>query len=291
LPLFSRRNPTELERKLGYVFRNPGLLDTALTHISYANERGRQLEHNEKFEFLGDSVLGFVITDMLMLRFTGCDEGEMSKMRAVIVSRRILAQIAYQLKLGNYLKLSLSEENSGGREKESIMANSYEALIAAIYFDGGLKKVRKIIERHFEEPIKAVEEGRCEFEDYKSNLQEIAQNRFRTTPSYKIIRETGPDHAKRFFAVVSVDNKKFGVGRGRSKKEAEQDAARQTLIMLSFKKEQDRDEKKRGAEQVPSDGSEYREDVELARGGEKPESRGVGKHWLRRAFGKLFRRA
>lgn len=287
MSLFKKRTPTEIELKLNYIFKNQKLLDTALTHISYANERGRKIDHNERFEFLGDAVLGLVITDMLMDKFVGCNEGELSKMRAIVVSRKILAQIAYKLHLGAYVKLSSSELSSGGREKESILANTYEALIAAIYFDGGLEKVRNVVKRHFEEPIKSVKEGRCEFEDYKSILQEVVQNKFKTTPSYEIVREIGPDHAKRFFSTVTVDNKKFGVGRGKSKKESEQDAARQTLIMLSFKRGTNKDDRRRGIGALPSETKDDGERIEF----EGKESEGFSGHWFLRLFDKFFRKA
>lgn len=284
---FKKRAPTELERVLNYTFRDFTLLDTALTHISYSNERGGKIEHNERLEFLGDAVLGLVITDMLMEKFADSDEGELSKIRAIVVSRKILAHIANEINLGAFIKLGSSELSSGGRQKESILANTYEALIAAIYLDGGLEKVREVVKRHFEEPIKSIEEGRCEFEDYKSILQEIVQNEFKTTPSYEVVREIGPDHAKRFFSTVTVAGKKFGVGRGKSKKESEQDAARQTLVMLSFKRGLNKDGRKKRICALRAKAGTTKEKLEF----ERKESKCSTRSWFSRFFDKLFGRA
>jgi len=288
LGLLRRRKPTELERGLGYVFKDPKLLEIALTHISYANEVGGDVVHNERFEFLGDAVLELVITDMLMKRFRNCSEGDLSKIRAVVVSKKSLARIARRLQLGAFIRLSTSEENTGGRQKESILADAYEALVASIYYDGGLKKARKIVGKHFAEPIEAVEEGIWGVEDHKSRLQELVQERFRTTPTYQIIKEVGPDHDKTFFAVVMIGNKKYGVGSGRSKKDAEQQAARQTLVMLQFKGRAAKVEEVEKVEAKPTFEKKNRGGIESDEGARRsepsePRSSGIGR-FVRRVF-------
>jgi ribonuclease-3 len=218
-----------LEETLGYTFRDPALMDCALTHRSFANENPDLLKQdNERFEFLGDAVLTLCISDMLMKRFPECSEGELSKIRSSIVNERPLARLARELCIGDYLLLGRGEDISGGRAKRSILANTLEAIIAAVYFDSGFEGVYAFIEMRF---LPLLESGtaKVRYQDYKTALQEITQNRFRVVPKYSIIREFGPDHDKVFQVGLAVGDIVSTAGLGHNKKEAEQRAARKAL--------------------------------------------------------------
>jgi ribonuclease-3 len=219
----------ELERSLGYEFRDPTLLDCALTHRSYANENPDLMKQdNERLEFLGDAVLTLCISDMLMKRFPEHSEGELSKMRSSIVNERPLARLAGELRVGDYLLLGRGEDISGGRSKHSILSNTLEAIIAAVYFDTGFEGVYAFVEMRF---LPLLEAGtvKLHYQDYKTALQEVTQDRFRVIPKYSVLREFGPDHDKVFQVLLTVGDVVSTSGLGRNKKEAEQRAARKAL--------------------------------------------------------------
>ncbi len=222
-----------LEETLGYTFRDPALLDCALTHRSFANENPDFMKQdNERLEFLGDAVLTLCISDMLMKRYPESSEGELSKMRSSVVNERPLAKLARALRIGDYLLLGRGEDLSGGRTKSSILANTLEAIIAAVYCDTGFEGAYAFIEQRF---LNLLEAGSSKtgYQDYKTALQEITQNRFRVVPKYSIIREFGPDHDKLFQIRLTVGNIVTTAGLGRNKKEAEQRAAQKALEAIA----------------------------------------------------------
>ena len=219
-----------LERALGVGFADPTLLDAALTHRSYAFEQELDV-NNERLEFLGDAVLGLVVTDMAYRTFPDLAEGELAKLRASIVNMSALADVARQLGLGQAVKLGHGEEMSGGRDKASILADALEALLGAVYLDRGLDVARSLIERLFRPRMNAYVRGEGE-RDYKTILQELASQDLRALPEYRI-EESGPDHQKEFSATVYLAGKPWGSGVGRSKKEAEQQAAHEAYRRLS----------------------------------------------------------
>jgi len=219
-----------LERALGVGFADPTLLEAALTHRSYAFEQELDV-NNERLEFLGDAVLGLVVTDMAYRTFPDLAEGELAKLRASIVNMSALADVARQLGLGQAVKLGHGEEMSGGRDKASILADALEALLGAVYLDRGLDVARSLIERLFLPRMNAYVRGEGE-RDYKTILQELASQDLRALPEYRI-EESGPDHQKEFSATVYLAGKPWGSGVGRSKKEAEQQAAHEAYRRLS----------------------------------------------------------
>ena len=216
-----------LEEELGYSFSDKTLLLRCLTHVSY--ERGKQGEHNETLEFIGDAVLSLVVSDLLMRRFPDKNEGDLSKMRASLVNAVVLAEKARQLKVGKLVRLGKGEECSGGREKESILAGVFEALLGGIYWECGYPAAYKVVERHFALDIKEKKFGTT---DYKTRLQEIIQMVYRCPPTYRLVAESGPDHAKQFMTEIVVEGKVLGRGEGRSKKQSEQRAAQKALEAL-----------------------------------------------------------
>lgn len=219
-----------LQSTLGIQFRDPELLRLALTHRSFAFEQGG-LPHNERLEFLGDAVLGFVVTDLIYARYPDLPEGRLAKLRAGAVNMGALADIALEIGLGRQLLLGKGEEQSGGREKTSILADAFEALLGAVYLDQGIVKVRRLITHLLEGGIKDQVELGIET-DFKTNLQEVAALNGGEIPEYRVT-STGPDHAKRFQAEVYLGGELVGYGDGRSKKEAEQAAARRALASIS----------------------------------------------------------
>ena len=226
-----------LERATGYEFRDRGLLEHALTHRSRVHEdaSGGVID-NESLEFLGDSVLGFVIADMLFRTFPQHNEGQKSKLKASIVSAASLARLGERLNLGQYLILGRGEEKTGGRRKQALIADGYEALIAAIYLDGGIEPAREFIERQFQAIIEEAKRTGAEAtftEDYKSALQEWLQSHDRGLPSYRMVAEAGPAHRRRFDVEVLVNGESIARAEGRSKKEAAQAAAKAALALLS----------------------------------------------------------
>ncbi len=213
---------TKLERVLGYSFARPELLETALTHPSAAV--GSDV-HYERLEFLGDAVLDLAIADLLMRKFPTAKEGPLSKQRASIVNARTLALKAQAVELNEMMRLGKGEEKSGGREKTSILAAVFEAVIGAIYSDGGLVPAQQVVERLFTNDIG----GPAAERDYKTELQEVAYRNFRTQPVYELIATDGPDHAKRFTTRIRIAGRDLGVAEGGSKKQSEQAAARLAL--------------------------------------------------------------
>jgi len=223
----------ELEKKLGYTFKNPALLSEALSHSSYANEhRSAHLNSNERLEFLGDSVLGFVTAEFLFATHPDLPEGDLTRIRAALVCEQSLYEVATsQLDLGRYLKLGRGEEAGGGRQRTSILADATEAVFAAVYLDGGIQEASSLIHRVLLDAVRheIVEERR---RDYKTALQELVQRQADQVLTYRMIGEHGPDHAKVFTAEVLLNGSSIGSGSGHSKKEAEQSAARAALAQL-----------------------------------------------------------
>ena len=225
----TQTEPTEFEQRIGHTFVQRELLRRALTHKSYSHEaKDLEVRHNETFEFLGDSVLGFVIGDLLFRNFPQLDEGALSKMKAFLVSASSLAKKARHFGMGDALLLGVGEEKTGGRKKDSLLANMFEAIIAAIYLDGGIDAARQLIERTFSEDIHAIDEQDLLFQDYKTALQELAQGKGFPLPEYSVVEEVGPDHDKTFIVEVRVGSL-VTRGEGSSKKEAQQQAARHAL--------------------------------------------------------------
>jgi len=223
---------TSLQNDLGYQFKNIDLLREALQHSSYVNEqRDPALQDNERLEFLGDAVLDLVITHILMKHFPETREGDLSRMRATIVNESQLSSVAQRLNLGQHLLLGRGETLSNGQEKRSILADALEAVIAAVYLDGGLEAGFEVIQRQFSEMISQVGE-RVAAEDFKSQLQELVQVRFKTIPHYKVVAESGPDHDKTFQVHLSIGTFLTTHGTGKSKKAAEQAAASVALERL-----------------------------------------------------------
>jgi len=222
---------TELERRIGYVFDDRALLVRSMSHRSYANEKGPDVDDNEVLEFLGDAVLGLVVSDLLCTRFPTLSEGEMSKLKSFLVSAETLAQLADELGLGQFILLGRGEEKTAGRQKNSIQANAMEALIAGLYVDGGLEQAGEFILNLVLPLISEVTEQPHPLRDFKSTLQEIVQADGMPLPRYEVVGEDGPDHDKVFQIEVHV-GEQTAHGHGRTKKRAEQRAARQILESL-----------------------------------------------------------
>jgi len=222
-----------LQHTIGYRFRDRGLLEHAMTHTSRANEDiSGGVRDNESMEFLGDAVLGFVMADLLFRDFPEFDEGDKSKTKAALVSTLTLARQAERLQLGDHLLLGRGEEKTGGRRKQALLADGYEALIAAIYLDGGVEPVRAFIVREFRPLLEDVRRHGVAGQDYKSTLQELLQSRDLPLPEYRLVSTLGPDHNKRFQVEVVVRGDALADATGPSKKEAEQEAARVALEKL-----------------------------------------------------------
>lgn len=228
------RDLSALEARLGYRFREPAILDRALTHRSRANEdaTGSTID-NESLEFLGDAVLGFAMADLLFRDFPQFDEGQKSKIKAALVSTATLGRLARGIGLGEFLALGRGEEKTGGRAKQALLADGYEAVIAAIYLDGGVDEARDFVSRQFAEDLEDVRSPEFWGRDYKSALQELVQSRELPLPEYAVAAESGPDHRKVFHVEVRIRGEAFGSARGPSKKVAEQEAARKAMDRLS----------------------------------------------------------
>ena len=222
---------TALEERLGYSFRNRALLETALTHSSYANEnRASGIVCNERLEFLGDSVLGVTVADFLYRHFPDMPEGRMTRLRAELVCEQSLHRVALELHLGDYLRLGKGEEHNGGRKRASILSDAVEAVIAAMYLDAGMETAAGFIHRCLLDDVRAIETPT--FTDYKTSLQELVQRHSGQVLSYELVGEEGPDHAKTFRVQVFLNGDPIGRGTGRTKKEAEQAAAANALEAL-----------------------------------------------------------
>lgn len=224
----------DLEQKIEYVFQNKETLLRALTHRSFSHESPeKMIKDNETLEFLGDSILGFIISDLLFSNYSNrYTEGLMSKVKSYIISTEILSMKAREIDLGHYLLLGRGEEKTGGRNKRSLLANTFEALIAAIYLDGGLEETKSFVYRFFKQAMEDVVEKDFHFNDFKSLLQEKLQSMGEIPPDYGIILEEGPHHQKVFHVDIRIRNVAVACGTGTTKKEAEQDAARKAYEQL-----------------------------------------------------------
>ncbi|MFR5859242.1 MAG: ribonuclease III [Clostridia bacterium] len=226
----------EFEQKIGYQFQNRNYLETALTHSSFNREKNTKHQDNERLEFLGDAFFDAVISVELYERLKHVTEGKLTKTRALIVCESALAQVARGYELGSYLNLGHGEDTGGGRHKDSILADSMEAVIGAIYLDGGYQAMQNFVKKSFSRMIDQAIDGKL-FSDYKSEVQEILQGKGKpVTIAYETDREEGPAHDKTFFVHLSCNGEIMGKGIGKSKKEAEQNAAKQTLEMLERRK-------------------------------------------------------
>ncbi|MGN0531847.1 MAG: ribonuclease III [Eubacterium sp.] len=219
-----------LETKIEYKFNNKALLTEALTHSSYANERGNVMS-NERMEFLGDAVLSIVSAEYLYTKFPQMPEGKLSKLRSSLVCTQSLSGFARELCIGDYLRLGKGEKASGGADRDSILEDAFEAIIAAIYLDGGMENAKNFILRFL---AREVDGHSISFKDYKTTLQEVIQQNPDETLNYVLVGEHGPDHDKRFDVEVHLNSNVIGRGTGRSKKQAEQEAAREALSLLGI---------------------------------------------------------
>ena len=225
------KNIEEFEEIIGYRFKNKDLLEQALSHSSYANEKKRHGGSNERLEFLGDSVLSIVVSDYLYKNIN-VPEGDLTKMRASLVCEKSLFVFAKEIHLGEFILLGKGEENTGGRERPSILSDAFEAVIAAIYLDGGIEPAAKHILRFMPEDIKRTKKP--VLSDFKTLLQEVVQRNPEEKVEYVLIGEEGPDHNKRFVVEVCLNSQVIGKGKGRSKKEAEQLAAKEALELMGY---------------------------------------------------------
>jgi ribonuclease-3 len=225
-------NVNELEENLGYYFKDKTVLIEALTHRSFYHENPDKADgYNERLEFLGDSVLGFVVVEYLFLSDKRLTEAVMAKTKSYLVKESVLSEIAYAISLGECLRLGKGEDATGGRTKKSLLADAVEAVLGAVYLDGGYEKARALILRLFNEKIEKVMSS-GEFHDFKTELQEKTQMLFGTIPDYRLIRQEGAEHRKTFTVEVYIAGEMFGTGGGKSKKEAEIFAAREALGKL-----------------------------------------------------------
>ena len=219
-----------LEKKLGYTFKNKALLLNALTHSSYANEARHGVTSNERLEFLGDSVLSIIVSNYLFTQFPNMPEGELTKLRASLVCEKSLCAFSRVLELGKFLQLGKGEDKGGGRERDSILADAFEAVLAAIYLDGGMEIARKHVMNFVLRELKHTDDEVVK--DYKTALQEIIQRNPEESVSYILTDEFGPDHDKQFTVEVHLNSNIIGTGKGKSKKQAEQMAAKQALHLM-----------------------------------------------------------
>jgi ribonuclease III len=232
MQLTDKRELEDLAARLSYKFNDMSILEQALVHRSFLNEKVDQnIKNNERLEFLGDAVLSTAISHLLIEKFPDADEGRLSKFRARLVNESTLAKLAMAIELGRFLLLGKGEELTGGREKPSILSDAYEAVIAAVYLDGGFERAFSLVASQFSlflEDVSVTEISR----DYKTELQEQSQELFKVAPVYQLISEAGPEHNKIFEVEVLIKGERFGKGQGKAKKEAEQQAAMETLERL-----------------------------------------------------------
>ncbi len=219
---------SDLEKKLGVTFKKKALLDEALTHRSYLNEQPSSHSHNERLEFLGDAVIELVVTEYLFKKFPAKPEGELTSIRAALVRKETLSEVAGLFQLTDYLKLSQGEKRNLAKSKMGLAADAFEAIIGALYLDQGLIKSKNFLSKHLIPIIEAILEEKRHV-DPKSHLQELSQAKWGITPSYRVLQEWGPDHAKHFRVGVYLEEKELGSGEGSSKQEAEQAAAKAAL--------------------------------------------------------------
>lgn len=222
-----------LQKNISYNFKKISLLNQAFSHTSYVNENvDQEYRDNERFEFLGDAVLDIIISHLLMDTFPQHTEGDLTKLRSAIVNEKRIADLARELNLGEFLLLGKGEDSTEGRNKNSILADTYEALTAAIYLDGGYKRVFKVVKQHFNDILLAARQGILYQGDFKSQLQEYAQTIFKAIPKYILVKESGPDHNKSFEINIILKHEVWGKGFGKSKKDAAQEAAQEALKKL-----------------------------------------------------------
>lgn len=222
-----------LEQKLGYKFKNIDLLKNALTHSSYANEVRNGFSSNERLEFLGDSVLSVIVSDYIYRDYSNLPEGELTKLRASLVCEKSLCSFSRELELGKFLNLGKGEDHNGGRERDSILADAFESVLAAIYLDGGMESARNLVMNFVLREVKNKNDE--VFKDYKTTLQEIIQRNPEESVSYILTDEIGPDHNKVFTVEVRLNSNVIGTGKGKNKKQAEQMAAKQALQLMGAK--------------------------------------------------------
>ena len=227
------RSLDELQNDLQYQFRNPQLLKQALTHSSHAHESTTPVADNEQLEFLGDAVLGFLVSDFLYRAHPGLTEGQLSKLKGFFVSAANLVKFAEQLRLGDYLQLGRGEERTGGRAKQTLLVDGFEAILGAMYLDSGLDDVKRLILRFFQPQIEDVGDPTAQVPDFKTALQEYTQSRQMGRVDYVVISETGPDHQRLFAVDAIVDGRTLSSGLGLTRKAAEQAAAREALERLN----------------------------------------------------------
>ncbi len=220
---------TQLEKNIGYTFKNKDLLTRALSHSSYANEKKGSSGSNERLEFLGDSVLSLIVSEYIFENFPNLPEGELTKIRASLVCEGSLCAFSKELEIGDFLLLGKGEQQNGGRTRPSILADAFEAVLAAIYLDGGIEPARAHVLRFIQRELKTQHEH---FTDYKTVLQEIIQRNPEEELTYVLVGESGPDHNKTFTVDVMLNSNKIGTGTGHSKKQAEQLAAKQALELM-----------------------------------------------------------
>ena len=230
-----RWEPDErIESALGYHFSNPELLETALTHRSHSYESDQPRADYERLEFLGDALLGFLVADWLYRDDPGSPEGVLSRRRQIVVRASTLAEAASEIGLGEAVLLGRGEERTGGRSKPSLLADTFEAVLGAIYLDGGIRPARAFARRHLGRSLNQTRRSTRPDDDYKTRLQETIQAKLQRTPRYRIVSMTGPAHALEFVAEVLVDDEALGTGSGSNRKRAEQEAARKALSQLGF---------------------------------------------------------
>lgn len=226
----SSRDLSILEEKLGYKFKNRKFLEIGVTHSSFANETKEHVPYNERQEFLGDAVLSIIVSDYIFENYTKLPEGELTKLRASLVCEKSLCGFSNELEMGSFLRLGHGEELMGGRERPSILADAFEAVLAAIYLDGGIEPATKVVLRFVKKALEHVENA--PFKDYKTLLQEIVQKNPEERLTYVLVGESGPDHDKRFEVDVMLNSNVIGHGIGKSKKAAEQHAAKEALELM-----------------------------------------------------------
>jgi ribonuclease III len=250
-----RRELLLFQRHAAIRFRELERLEQAFTHRSWANESGSSLGNNERLEFLGDSVLGLVVAEYLHEELPDQPEGELARIKSFVVSEASLSEISRRLRVDNYILIGRGEEYSGGRSKKAILADALEAIIGAYYLDSGFPAAKRFVEQLLVPEIDKVREDRHE-KDYKTLLQEHVQKRMKTYPHYHVVQKTGPDHDRTFLIEVRINNRSFGQGRGKNKKEAEQDAARAAWTTIQKENERGQGQRhERPSAQRPERGS------------------------------------
>lgn len=226
--MYSKENFKNFSKAISITFKNAALAHEALTHRSFLNETQEEIQHNERLEFLGDAVLELIVTEYLFDKYTNFTEGQLTSLRSALVRTESLAEEAKRLDLGQFIYMSNGEEATGGRDRDYILANTVEAIIGAIYLDRGYNKARDFVIKNICHKVEDIVENRLDI-DSKSLLQEVSQEKVKITPSYQEIKSIGPDHDKKFIMAVVIGDNIFGRGEGKSKQQAEQNAAKDAL--------------------------------------------------------------